>query len=121
MPVARLVPIEIRGRVATRTRPAAENCDAVPLPSVSEPVLIDWDPVTESHPEVGAEGEVVIDRYQFFVEQGDVRFAVDLPPTVTEFQVPSEILAPGGRFKFEIIARTDGLNNTAIENCFLLE
>jgi len=109
------------GNVTVAGVPAAEDCDAVPLPSVSEPVLIDWDPVTESHPEVGAEGEVEIDRYQFFVEQGDVKFAVDLPPTVTEFQVPSEILAPGGRFKFEIIARTDALNNTAIENCFLLE
>jgi hypothetical protein len=36
--------------------PAAENCDAVPLPSVSEPVVIDWDPVTESHPEIGNRG-----------------------------------------------------------------
>ena len=100
--------------------PAAEDCDAVPLPSVSDPILIDWDPVTESHPEVGEEGEVEIVRYQFFVEQGDVKFAVDLPPTVTTFQVPSEILASGGTFKFEIIARTADLNNTAVENCFTL-
>ncbi|MCI0636450.1 MAG: hypothetical protein L0206_21410, partial [Actinobacteria bacterium] len=40
--------------------PAAEDCDAVPLPSVSDPVVIDWDPVTEHHPEIGAEGEVEI-------------------------------------------------------------
>jgi hypothetical protein len=101
--------------------PAAEDCDAVPLPTVSEPVVIDWDPVTESHPEIGKAGEVEIVRYQFFVEQGDVKFGVDLPPTVTEFQVPAEILAAGGTFKFEIIARTDALNNTAVENCFILE
>jgi hypothetical protein len=100
--------------------PAAEDCDAVPLPSVSDPVVIDWDPVTEHHPEIGAEGEVEIVRYQFFVEQGDVKFAVDLPPTVTKFRVPSAILAPGGQFKFEIIARTADLNNTAVENCFLV-
>jgi len=70
--------------------PAAKNCDAVPLPSVSEAVIIDWDPVTD----------------QFFVQQGDVKFAVDLPPTVTEFHVPSENIALGGTFKlFEIVAR----------------
>ncbi len=101
--------------------PAAENCGAVPLPAVSEPVIIDWDPVTESHPEIGEPGPVEIVRYQFFVQQGDVKFAVDLPPTVTEFQVPSEITAPGGTFKFEIIARTAALNNTAVENCFTVQ
>ncbi len=101
--------------------PAAEDCDAVPLPSVSDPVVIDWDPVTEHHPEIGAEGEVEIDRYQFFVEQGDIKLAVDLPPTITKFRVPSAILALGGQFKFEIIARTTDLNNTAVENCFVVE
>jgi hypothetical protein len=49
--------------------PAAASCDAVPLPSVSEPILIDWDPVTESHPEIGKSGPVEIVRYQFFVER----------------------------------------------------
>lgn len=101
--------------------PAAENCDSVPLPSVSEPVIITWDPVTESHPEIGKSGAVEIVRYQFFVQQGDVKFGVDLPPTVTEFQVPSEITALGGTFKFEIIARTAALNNTAVENCFTVQ
>jgi hypothetical protein len=101
--------------------PAAEDCDADPLPSVSEPIIIAWDPVTESHPEIGEPGPVEIDRYQFFVEQGDVKFAVDLPPTATDFEVPPEILALGGLFKFEIIARTAELNNTAVENCFVLE
>jgi len=101
--------------------PAAENCDTVPLPSVSEPVIIAWDAVTESHPEIGKSGAVEIVRYQFFVQQGDVKFGVDLPPTVTEFQVPSEITALGGTFKFEIIARTAALNNTAVENCYTVQ
>jgi hypothetical protein len=104
---------------------AAEDCDAVSLPSVSEPILIDWDPVTTSHPEIGTSGvDVEIVRYQFFVEQGDVKFAVDLPPTQTQFQVPSEIIALGNTdepFKFEIIARTATGNNTAIETCFEVE
>jgi hypothetical protein len=101
--------------------PAAENCDAVHLPSVSEPVVIDWDPVTESHPTIGKSGEVDIVRYQFFVEREGVKFAVDLPPSVTQFQVPAEIIALGNEFKFEIIARTATGNNTAIENCFVVE
>ncbi len=101
--------------------PAAKNCDAASLPSVSEPVIIAWDPVTDSHPEIGKSGAVEIVRYQFFVQQGDVKFGVDLPPTVTEFQVPSEITALGGTFKFEIIARTAALNNTAVENCFTVQ
>lgn len=104
--------------------PAAENCDAVPLPSVSEPVVIDWDPVTQSHPEIGKSGAVEIVRYQFFVQQGDVKFGVDLPPSQTQFQVPSETIALGNTdepFKFEIIARTATLNNTAVENCFTVQ
>lgn len=105
---------------------AAEDCDADMLPSVSEPVLIDWDPVTTSHPELGKAGPVEIVRYQFFVEQGDLKFAVDLIPDtidVTQFTVPSEIIALGDTdepFKFEIIARTATGNNTAIENCFIV-
>jgi hypothetical protein len=101
--------------------PAAENCDAPNLPSVSAPVLIDWEPVTSSHPEVGKAGPVEIVRYQFFVEREGVKLSVDLPPTVTEFEVPGAILALGDEFKFEIIARTATGNNTAVENCFVLE
>ena len=56
--------------------PAAENCDADPLPSVNaKPVIIDWDPVTTSHPTIGKTGPVEIVRYQFFVEQGDLKFS----------------------------------------------
>ncbi len=100
--------------------PAAEDCDTVPLPSVSNPVIIDWDPVTKSHPELGKTGAVEIARYQFFVEQEDLKLAIDLPPTVTRFRVPSSITAFGGQFKFEIIARTTTGNNTAIESCYIV-
>ncbi len=50
-------PVEI---ISVGGLPAAEDCDAVPLPSVSDPVIIDWDPVTESHPEIGESGPVEI-------------------------------------------------------------
>lgn len=99
---------------------AAENCDAELLPVVAAPVVIDWEPVTTSHPDIGARGPVEISRYQFFVEQGDVKLAVDLPPTVTEFEVPASISSLGGTFKFEIIARTKTGNNTAVESCYVV-
>lgn len=86
----------------------------------AEPAFIDWDPVTHSHPKIGRPGPVDIVRYQFFVEREGVKFSVDLPPTVTEFEVPGQITALGDEFKFEIIARTATGNNTAIESCFTL-
>lgn len=98
--------------------PAAESCDADVLPEVAAPVLIDWDPVTESHPDIGTAGPVRIVRYQFFVDQGATHLSLDLPPTVTEFEIPASITTAGGVFKFEIIARTSTGNNTAVESCF---
>ena len=98
--------------------PTAENCDAVDLPEVVGPVLIDWAPVETSHPDIGKSGSVTISRYQFFVEQGETKLSVDLPPEVTEFEIPTSITDLGGVFKFEIIARTSTGNNTAIESCF---
>jgi hypothetical protein len=97
--------------------PAAESCDA-PLPDVISPVLVDWDPVTQSHPEIGRAGPVTISRYQFFVEQGATKLSLDLPPKATEFEIPASITDAGGVFKFEIIARTSTGNNTAVESCF---
>jgi hypothetical protein len=100
---------------------AAESCDAPALPEVVAPVLIDWEPVDESHPDVGRSGPVTISRYQFFVEQGATKLSVDLPPAVTEFEIPAAITAAGGVFKFEIIARTSTGNNTAVETCFRIQ
>jgi len=100
---------------------AAEDCDAT-LPEVVAPVVIDWDDVTESHPDVGkAAGQVTISRYQFFLEQGAMKLSLDLPPSVTEFEIPANLTAAGGVFKFEIIARTSTGNNTAIESCFRIQ
>lgn len=109
------------GNITVNGIPAAINCDAPSLPVVGEPVIIDWDPVTTSHPTIGKQGPVEIVRYQFFVEREGVKISVDLPPTVTQFEVPEEILELGDEFKFEIIARTATGNNTAIEICFTLQ
>jgi len=99
-------------------QPAAESCESPDLPEVSAPVLIDWEPVTRSHPDIGKVGPVSIARYQFFLEQGAMKLSLDLPPEVTAFEIPESITAEGGVFKFEIIARTTEGNNTAIESCF---
>jgi hypothetical protein len=98
--------------------PAAESCDAEQLPMVVPPVLIDWDPVTESHPDIGKPGRITVSRYQFFVEREGVKLSLDLPPEVTQFEVPTAVTDLGSDFKFEIIVRTSAGNNTAIESCF---
>jgi hypothetical protein len=98
--------------------PAAANCDVQPLPQVSGPVLIRWDPVTHSHPDIGKTGPVAISRYQLFVDLQGGKLSVDLPPTKTEYEVPFGAADRGRIFKFEIIARTSSGNNTAVESCF---
>ena len=106
--------------------PAAEDCDADPLPSISGPVVIDWDPVTQSHDEVGTPGvPVAVDRYQFVVEREEptlLVFSVDLPPNVTKFRVPPGFIKLGDEFKFEIVVKAAGSGNqTAVESCFEVE
>jgi hypothetical protein len=97
--------------------PAAENCDST-LPRVHPPVLIEWDPVTTSHPEIGKPGPVVIEKYQFFVEGAGVMLSLDLSNKTTRVEIPELITTSGKEFKFEIIARTTRGNNTAVESCF---
>jgi hypothetical protein len=107
-------------RILVSGQPAAEQCD-VSVPLVSTPVVVDWDPVTSSHPEIGKSGPVQISRYQVFVEREGVKLSLDLPPTVTEFRVPGGVTALGQQFKLEIIARTTAGNNTAVETCFRVQ
>jgi hypothetical protein len=110
--------------VRVNGEPAAENCDADPLPSVSGPVTLSWDPVTGSHPEIGESGPVDIVRYQLVVEREEpslLVFSVDLPPDVTTFTVPEGFVALGDGFKFEILAIEASGNRTAVETCFEIE
>jgi hypothetical protein len=100
--------------------PTAENCDAANLPVVFAPVTIDWDPVTHSHPEIGRSGPVKVSRYELFVEREGVKLSLDLPSSVTEFEIPDGVTKLGDEFKFEIIVRTTTGNNTAIESCFVV-
>lgn len=101
--------------------PDLVDCDEPP-PMVSEPVVIAWDPIVSSHPEIGRTGEPVeIVRYQLVVEREEptlLIYSVDLPPTSTELEVPTGFTALGEVFKFEILAREASGNQTAVESCF---
>jgi hypothetical protein len=107
------------GNVLINGMKAAERCGGSPT-TVRAPVKIDWDPVTRSHPEIGANGAVEITRYQLFVEGIETNLSVDLPPTVTEFDVPRSVTGVDETLKFEIIARSSSGNNTAVESCFMV-
>jgi hypothetical protein len=110
------------GNILLSGVPAAENCDVVPLPAVAAPVVIDWDPVVSSHPELGETGAVVVEKYQLVVEREDelLILSVDLPSDVTSFEVPEDFTDLGEEFKFEIIVRAETGNQTAVESCFEL-
>ncbi|MDX1541901.1 MAG: hypothetical protein R3349_10915, partial [Geminicoccaceae bacterium] len=112
------------GNVAVSGVMAAEDCDVEPLPSLSEPVVITFDPVVTAHPDLGADGPVLIDRYELVLEREEptlLIFRVDLPSDVTSFEVPADFTAFGDEFKFEILAIADDGNRTAIESCFEID
>ncbi len=109
------------GNITISGVPAVENCDVVPLPVVSEPIVIAWDPVTTSHPEIGNPGAIEVVLYQLVVEQDELEFSVFLPPGVTEFELPEAFTGLSDEFKFEILVREETGNQTAIESCFQIE
>ena len=81
----------------------------------------------ESHPDLGKEGEIEVDFYELVLEQeqdeGDVIFAVELPPSVTAVTLPGGVLAPGD-VKVEVLVKSTeefgGGNRTATESCFVV-
>ena len=99
-----------------------EDCDEDPVPAVSEPVTVGWDPVTLSHPDLGRSGEpIVVDRYQLVLEreEGDLlKLTFDLSPGVTEVDLPEGLVEPGDEIKIEILTREASGNQTATESCF---
>ena len=101
-------------------------------PTVSGDVVIAWDPVTLTHPWLGDpqnSDDITIVNYQVVVEaelelDGEEFvsvLSVRLPPGVTEMTVPEEFLEQTDTFKYEVLAREESWNQTAIESCFLLE
>ena len=63
-------------------------------------------------------------KYQFIIEREDptlLVFTVDLPPEVTEFEIPEGFTELADEFKFEIVVRSATGNQTATESCFEIE
>ena len=103
---------------------AAEDCDADPLPEVGDPVVISWNPVTSFHPEVGVPGPIEVVGYQVVVEREEpslLVLSVDLPPNVTQLEIPAGFIALADEFKFEVLVREASGNQTAVESCFEIE
>jgi hypothetical protein len=101
-----------------------DGCDEMPGLEVSGPLVITWDEVTESHPELGRTGEPVeVVYYQVVLEQADLglSFTADLPPEMTEIIVPETFSDYGGEFKLEILVKEESGNKTATETCFHIE
>jgi hypothetical protein len=116
--------------------PMAVQCDdeepGFDATVTSAPVTIAWDAVTMSHPDAEGGGAgvqppvgVTIHNYQVVVEVEVGDFAsvlsVILPPGVTSMTIPAEFIAQGEEFKYEVLAREESFNQTAVESCFVLE
>lgn len=115
---------------------AAEQCDDEE-PGYDAPVIIAdeyviaWNPVSRTHPVLGFpqdSDDIVIINYQVVVEaeletpdgeEFTSIFSVILPPDVTEMTVPAEFVEQTDSFKYEVLAREESWNQTAIESCFL--
>lgn len=99
-----------------------EDCDEDPLPAVSEPFVITWDAVTRSHPDLGRRDEpITVVRYQVVIEREDpepLKFTIDLPPDVTEVEIPAGFAGSGEEWKLEVLVREESFNQTATETCF---
>ena len=120
--------------------PLAQECDeeepGFDITVTSAPVTIAWPAVMTSHPDPDGGGAAVqppvpvqIHNYEVVVEvEVDVNgeefpsvMHVVLPPGETELTIPAEFLAQGDEFKYEVLAREESFNQTAVESCFLVE
>lgn len=115
-------------------QPMAQTCDDedpdYDITEVNAPVTIAWPAVETSHPDLGTRPPVgvTISNYEVVVE---VEVEVDgeefasvmnivLPPGETVMTVPAQFLAQGDQFKYEVLAREESDNQTAIESCFAI-
>lgn len=119
--------------------PMAVQCDedepGYDASEVSVPVTIAWAPVTMSHPDPEGGGAgvqppvpVTIHNYQVVIEaelevdgeEFTSVLSVILPPGETSMTIPAEFIDLADKFKYEVLAREESYNQTAIESCFVL-
>lgn len=94
------------------------------------PVILEWAAVTSSHPDPLGGGAgvqppipVTIVNYEVVLEvETENEFtsvsSVILPPDVRSYTVPEEFISLGDKFKYEVLAREESYNQTAVESCF---
>ncbi len=108
-----------------------EDEDGYDASKVSAPITIAWPEVTMSHPDpmTGGAGvqspiSVEINNYEVVVEilndDVDSTFIIQLPPDSLEVTLPMQFIALGDNFKYEVLAREESFNQTAVESCFVL-
>jgi len=105
-------------------QPVSEDCEVDPGPKVSESFTVRWDPITQSHPEIGRTGEFIeVVNYQLVLEREDplVKYSVELSPDITSVEFPPGLANPGDEFKVEVLVREASGNQTATESCFLIQ
>jgi hypothetical protein len=111
--------------VSVNGKAVPEDCEGENPPAVPPPVIISWDRVSSSHPEIGRTDEPVeVIKYQLVAEREEpdpLVYSVDLPPSLTTMAVPEEFTALGQQFRLEILVREAGGNQTAVESCFAVE
>jgi hypothetical protein len=103
------------------------ECEEENLPEISNPVVIEWDAVTESHSELGEQGaEIEIIRYQVVAEWEDedenaFTTSIDIQPEdgvdAYSVRIPEDFFVDGIEVKFEVLAREESFNQTAVESC----
>ena len=106
--------------------PYVADCDEDELPVFdrAEDIVIAWEPVTLSHPVLGNTNQPIeVVNYELVIEIDDTPWNMSaiLPPDVTEFELPEEILALADEIKYEILVREASYNQTALESCFEVE
>lgn len=124
--VTHLLPAPPQGIMVSGTEidPEEVDCDEGPVPDVVEPIVISWEPVTRSHPDLGRTNEAIeVEQYQVVVEHEEeppLLYSVEVSPDVTEVEVPSDLVDVDQQLKFEILTREESGNQTAVESCFLI-
>lgn len=109
-----------------------QDCEDDVVTTVTAPVEITWPAVTMSHPDANGGGASVqppvpveINNYELVVEilDEDVEstFVIMLPPDVTTVSLPQQFTDLGTEFKYEVLAREESFNQTAVESCFIRE
>ncbi len=108
------------GGVTVSGTDMVEDCEEDPIPVIVGPVVLEWEEVETSHPELGKAGSVEVELYEIALENLDleITMTVHLPGDATSLELPEDFLALGSNFKYEILVFAESGNKTAIESCF---